>query len=251
MMKKKNEATAMTLFNSPEFGDVRAMTINDEYWFVGKDVAEALGYENPQKAVRDHVDKEDKGVNKMFTPGGSQDAIIVNESGVYSLIFSSQLPSAKKFKHWVTSEVLPTLRKYGTYQMGEMMDQLNAMTAAIQELQAQMGEQKELLAGKIQPSYENYVKAFTEDQPITVIAKDYGWTARRLNEFLKDNGVQHKVPDCNAWLITDEYADKGFVTTETFKCRSYTNTTTKWTTAGRLFIYDLMKKAGYKPIMEQ
>lgn len=110
-------ADGLQIFDNPEFGQIRTVTIDDEPWFVGKDVATALGYENPQKAVRTHVDSEDKGVTEMDTPGGKQNLAIINESGLYSLIMSSKLESAKRFKHWVTSEVLPALRKTGSYSM--------------------------------------------------------------------------------------------------------------------------------------
>lgn len=107
--------TGIQIFNNPEFGEIRALNINNEPYFVGKDAAERLGYTNPQKAIRAHVDEEDKGVNEMVTPGGMQEMIVINESGLYSLILSSKLPTAKKFKRWVTSEVLPTIRKTGGY----------------------------------------------------------------------------------------------------------------------------------------
>ena len=109
----------MITFTNPEFGSIRTLTINGEPWFVGKDVAAALGYTNPLKAVRDHVDEEDKGVNDSFTPGGKQKIVIINESGLYSLILSSNLEGAKRFKRWVTAEVLPSIRKTGGYIAGE------------------------------------------------------------------------------------------------------------------------------------
>lgn len=107
----------LQIFNSEEFGEVRTVTIDNEPWFVGKDVAMALGYTNPQKAVRDHVLEEDRGMNEMDTPSGRQTLAVINESGLYALIFGSKLESAKRFKHWVTSEVLPAIRKTGCYQM--------------------------------------------------------------------------------------------------------------------------------------
>ena len=109
----------MITFTNPEFGSIRTLTINGEPWFAGKDVAAALGYTNPLKAVRDHVDEEDKGVNDSFTPGGKQKIVIINESGLYSLILSSKLEGAKRFKHWVTADVLPSIRKTGGYIAGE------------------------------------------------------------------------------------------------------------------------------------
>lgn len=106
----------LQIFNSEEFGDIRTVQLNNEIYFVGKDVAIALGYTNPQKAVRDHVEEDDRGMNEMDTPSGRQNLAIINESGLYALIFGSKLESAKRFKHWVTSEVLPAIRKTGSYQ---------------------------------------------------------------------------------------------------------------------------------------
>lgn len=105
------------IFNSEEFGDIRTVNINGEPWFVGKDVAESLGYINSRKALADHVAAEDKGVTKCYTLGGTQTVGIINESGLYALIFGSKLESAQRFKHWVTSEVLPAIRRTGGYQM--------------------------------------------------------------------------------------------------------------------------------------
>ena len=105
------------VFNNTEFGNIRTLEINGEPYFVGKDVATALGYKETAKAVREHVDDDDKGVSVLDTPGGKQQITVINESGLYSLIFASKLPSAKRFKRWVTSEVLPMLRKTGKYSM--------------------------------------------------------------------------------------------------------------------------------------
>lgn len=106
----------LQIFNSEEFGDIRTVTINNEPWFVGKDVAEALGYSEPRSAVSKKIDEADRGVAEMETPSGKQNMTIINESGLYALIFGSKLESAKRFKHWVTSEVLPAIRKTGSYQ---------------------------------------------------------------------------------------------------------------------------------------
>lgn len=117
----------LQMFNNPEFGSIRTTTINNEPYFVGKDVADILGYANPRKAVIDHVDDEDKtdGVTIRDSIGREQNPIFINESGLYSLILGSKLPTAKKFKHWVTSEVLPAIRKSGGYIVGqgEMSDE--------------------------------------------------------------------------------------------------------------------------------
>ncbi len=114
----------MQIFNNPEFGEVRTIQIDGDPWFVGKDVAAALGYENNRDALAKHVDEEDKGVAKCDTLGGPQNVVIINESGVYALIFGSKLERAKRFKHWVTSEVLPAIRKTGQYLIPGMAPQL-------------------------------------------------------------------------------------------------------------------------------
>lgn len=121
----------LKVFENPAFGKIRALTIDNEPWFVGKDVASVLGYANPQKAIRDHVDAEDKTVNESFTVNGTQGTLI-NESGLYSLILSSKLDSAKAFKRWVTSEVLPAIRKTGGYIAGaEKMTDAEIMAQAV------------------------------------------------------------------------------------------------------------------------
>jgi len=129
----------LTVFENPEFGAIRTVELNGEPWLVGKDIAEALGYTNPRKALIDHVDDEDKGVTKCYTPGGDQDMTIINESGLYSLVLSSKLPTARKFRRWVTSEVLPSIRKTGGYtakpmtSYQQMMAETRRRNAQIQE----------------------------------------------------------------------------------------------------------------------
>ena len=106
----------LKIFESPEFGQVRTVTIDNEVYFVGKDVADALGFTNPRDAIKTHVFEEDKGVETIDTLGGKQNMTVISESGLYALVFGSRLDSAKRFKHWVTSEVLPSVRKTGSYQ---------------------------------------------------------------------------------------------------------------------------------------
>lgn len=126
------------IFNSEEFGQIRATEFNNEPCFVGRDVAIALGYSNPVDAIFKHVDEEDKGIAKCDTPGGIQNLTVINESGVYSLIFGSRLPNAKKFKRWVTSEVLPSIRKTGGYHLPQTYSE------ALRELAAQAEKNERL-----------------------------------------------------------------------------------------------------------
>ena len=106
----------LQIFNSGEFGEIRTVTIDNEPWFVGKDVATALGYKNTADAIGKHVDVDDKLLSQIAIAGQRRDVAVINESGVYALIFGSKLESAKRFKHWVTAEVLPSIRKTGSYQ---------------------------------------------------------------------------------------------------------------------------------------
>ena len=139
----------LQVFNNDEFGSIRTVTIENEPWFVGKDVAEVLGYTNPSKALADHVDTEDKLNNETLLSLGQRGGWLINESGLYALILSSKLPSAKKFKRWVTSEVLPSIRKTGSYSkpMSELeilqhsINQLVEQERKLKALEAQQGEQ--------------------------------------------------------------------------------------------------------------
>ena len=136
------------IFENEEFGKVRTLSINGEPWFVGRDVAEILGYSQPSVTISKKVEVEDKGVSKMETPGGTQDVIIINESGLYSLILSSKLPTAKKFKHWVTSEVLPSIRKTGSYNLPQ--DYLSALKALVasEEEKLKLAEENQAMKPK-------------------------------------------------------------------------------------------------------
>ena len=126
----------LQIFSNPEFGRVRNVELNGQPWLVGADVATALGYKNPRKALADHIDPEDKGVTKRDTPGGEQDILIINESGLYSLILSSKMPKAKAFKHWVTSEVLPAIRKNGVYETVKAQQHIEQLEATNERLTA-------------------------------------------------------------------------------------------------------------------
>lgn len=158
------QVNEIQVFNNPVFGEVRTVVIDNEPWFVGKDVAQMLGYAKSRNAVAFHVDEEDrKGALIQGGPGGTQEMTVINESGLYSLIMSSKLPTAKEFKRWVTSEVLPTIRRQGSYrvqqpmtpaqliaaqaqvlvQMEEKMQALQAQTEAVQSQQSALAQKVE------------------------------------------------------------------------------------------------------------
>ena len=140
----------LQLFNNPDFGEIRALELDGQPWFVGKDVARALGYgegKSLANAVANHVDDEDKGVTEMMTPGGTQKMTIINESGLYSLVLSSKLPGAKQFKRWVTSEVLPSIRNNGGYINGqETMSPEELMAKALMVAEKTLAEREKRIS---------------------------------------------------------------------------------------------------------
>ncbi len=122
----------VSVFDNSEFGSVRTLTLSEAPWFVGKDVAQALGYEKPDNAIRNHVDNEDRLTHQISALGQTRRMIVINESGLYSLILASKLPNAKAFKRWVTSEVLPAIRKTGKYAVHENQQQLSPVNQTIE-----------------------------------------------------------------------------------------------------------------------
>ena len=187
----------LQIFENPEFGAVRTVEIDGEPWLVGKDVAEALGYTNPQKAIRDHVDDEDKGVNESFTVNGTQ-GILINESGMYSLVLSSKLPTARKFKHWVTSEVLPSLRRHGLYAADELLNNPDLMIRAMEELKAERARAN-ALAEKVERDAPKVL--FAE----SVAASQHSILVFDLAKILRQNGVQIGGNRLFEWLRTNGY----------------------------------------------
>lgn len=196
------------IFESDEFGQVRTVIINNEPWFIGKDVAEILGYSNPSKALSDHVDEEDKLNNKSLSSLGQRGGWIINESGLYSLVLSSKLPTAKKFKRWITSEVLPSIRKNGMYATEELLNNPDLLIAVVtklkeeRELRQTLEEEKKLNAPKI--VFADAVSASKTSILVGDLAKilkqnnvDFG--QKRLFAWLRENGylIKRKGSDWN------------------------------------------------------
>ena len=173
------------VFSNAELGKVRTTVLDGEVMFVAKDIATILGYSNPRDAINKHVDDEDQGVAKCDTPGGTQNLVMINESGLYSLILSSKMPNAKKFKRWVTAEVLPAIRKHGVYAVDEVLQNPDVLIQALTELKKEREEKaklKETVAVQNQQITEMTQKACYYDVVLnckdvistTEIAKDYG-----------------------------------------------------------------------------
>lgn len=249
-----------------EGASVRVIDRDGEPWFVGKDVAEILGYSNPSKALIDHVDEEDKLNNDSLSSLGQRGGWVINESGLYSLILSSHLPGARQFKRWVTSEVLPSIRKHGIYATPITIDRiLNDPDLGIR-LFTQLKEEREkraaletTVAVQTQQIAEMNPKATYYDTvlqckdlvTITRIAKDFRLSAQALNRILAEKKVQFKQGDM--WVLYQKYAEKGYTQSKTYTyCteNEHAKMHTLWTQAGRLFIYDLLKADGILPTVE-
>lgn len=256
----------LKIFENPDFGKVRTMEINGEPYFVGKDVAEILGYSKPLDALARHIDEYDSVKHGLIdSMGRTQATIFINESGLYSLILSSKLPKAKEFKRWVTSEVLPSIRKHGLYATEELISNPDIAIAAFQALKEERERNRKLTdtvavqnqqIAELQPkaSYYDVVLNCKDLLSITEIAKDYGKSAKWLNNYLHENKVQYK--QGNIWLLYQNHAEKGYTNTKTQTFNGndgnvHTKVHTYWTQKGRLFIYDLLKSKGIVPIIER
>lgn len=190
---------AIQIFNNKEFGDLRTVMIDSEPWMIGKDVAEALGYTNPRKAIADHVDEEDKGVTKCDTLGGKQDLTVINESGVYALIFGSKLESAKRFKRWVTAEILPSLRKNGGYILNQdSMTQEQILAAALQVSKKIIEDRDRQIENMKQK--EQFVNAIMASKDSILVGD--------MAKLISQNGVQIGQKKLFAWLRDNGYLIK-------------------------------------------
>lgn len=267
----------LKIFENAEFGSIRTLEIEGEPYFVGKDVAKVLGYADTNKAIAMHCEDEDKKLNDKSSPSfGQRGATLINESGLYSLVIGSKLPTAKQFKRWVTSEVLPTIRKTGGYVANDdnfintylpNADEatrlmFKANLEAIRNLNNKVGlletenAQHKQIIGELKPRADYTDKILNNKSLVTItqIAKDYGMSGKKMNILLHDLGVQYK--QSGQWLLYSKHHEKGFTHSKTIKIVRADGTPdtimeTKWTQKGRLFIYDLLKSNGILPLIEQ
>ena len=196
----------LQIFNNEEFGEIREVTINDEPWFVASDIAKALGYRMASDLTR-RLEDEDKGTHKVSTLSGTQEMSVLNESGIYAAILGSNLPNAKKFKHWVTSEVLPDIRKHGIYATDNVINQiLNNPDFGIELLNTLKQER----AARVEAEKRNAILTHVnKTYTMTEIAKELNMSsAKKLNEILKDKKIQYKVND--TWVFYSQYSDLGY-----------------------------------------
>ena len=257
------------VFENSEFGKVRTVILNDEPWFIGKDVTDILGYQNGSRDINRHVDEDDRQNYQNGTFESNRGMAIINESGLYSLILSSKLPTAKKFKRWVTSEVLPSIRKHGAYMTEDTIKKAMAEPDFIiklatelkkeQEQNKQLTEtcsQQQQVIGELKPKADYVDRILKSNSLVTItqIAKDYGMSGQGMNKVLHD---MHIIYSCNKqWLLYSQHQAKGYTFSETVDIPREDGTTkvvmnTKWTQKGRLFLYETLKKRNLLPLIER
>ncbi|MBO4642492.1 MAG: phage antirepressor KilAC domain-containing protein [Bacteroidaceae bacterium] len=217
------ETTRIQIFRNDIFGEIRTCLVNNQIMFVGKDVAKALGYKNVPDAISKHVDEEDKGVAKCDTLGGTQKMTVINESGLYSLILSSQLEQAKAFKRWVTSEVLPQIRMTGRYELTP----------------------KELKLLGEKADYCDEVLQSVDCLTTTQVAKEMHMTAPELYRWLIGLGVLYW--QSGEYMLYADYARMGLAKTRTHGMRNrlgvwHTNRYIVWTEEGRKFLHEVLQQ---------
>ena len=254
-------------FTNDLFGEIRILEQDDgKVLFCGKDVADALGYAIPSKAINTHC----KGVSKLEAPtkSGVQNMLFVTEGDLYRLIAHSRRPDAEKFERWVFDEVLPSIRKHGAYMTPETIKKVMLTPDFIISLAGELkneqeknkkltleleSKDEEISTLKPKATYCDLVLSCTNAVPISLIAKDYGMSARKLNSILNDMKIQYK---CGGqWILNQNYAGKGYTKSATHTYNTIygtaANIRTNWTQKGRLLIYEKLKEQGILPLMEQ
>ncbi|MCT3050430.1 phage antirepressor [Leuconostoc mesenteroides] len=256
-----------------EQNEVQTLVINEEVWFVGKDVAKSLGYLNTKDALGKHVDDEDKQIIQRSQNATleipNRGLTLINQSGVISLALSSKLPSARKFKRWVTSEVIPSVLKHGAYLTDQKIEEVLTSPDTIIRLATKLKEERQAkLVLKQQNSvllqqnnelkpkadYTDLILSNKTLVTITFIAKDYGMSGSAMNKLLHALGVQYS--QSGVWLLYAKHQTKGWTQSETTEVVKKDGTkklvmNTKWTQKGRLGLYELLKDNGYLPLIEQ
>jgi len=219
----------LQIFKSNEFGNVRSLLIDGNPYFVAKDVSDILGYQNGSRDINRHVDDEDKLKAMVFDGKQDKETIVINESGLYSLVLSSKLPSAKKFKRWVTDEVLPTIRKHGAYMTAETLEtallnpdsMIKILTSLKEEREKRqqlelINKQQYQIIGELKPKADYTDRILQSKSLVNVnqIAKDYGMSAKTFNKKLHSLGVQYL--EGGQWLLYSKYQKKGYTSSDTF-----------------------------------
>ena len=256
-------STELQIFNY-EGNQVRTVQRDGEPWWVLKDVCAVLGLSNSRMAA-ERLDEDEKGVSIVDTLGGKQELTVVSESGLYNIILLSRKPEARKFSRWVTHDVLPTIRRHGMYARDELLDNPDLLIEALQALKSErahnaMLEERAAVQGRLiavmkpKAAYYDVILACPDAVTISVIAKDYGWSAKHMNAFLHEKGVQFR--QGRIWLLYQKYAGYGYACSRTHEHTGrggepHASVHTYWTQKGRLFLYGLLKDHGVLPLVEQ
>lgn len=246
----------LQIFENEDFGKVRVLEIDGAPWWVLRDVCASLDLSSPHK-VAERLDDDEKGRSLIPTLGGGQNMVVVNESGLYAVILRSDKPNAKKFRRWITSEVLPSIRKHGAYINDAILEEaIKSQDFAFelfQKLQAEKGKTEALLdkVEMLAPKARYYDLILQCDGVIqvSIIAKDYGMTAVAFNRLLHDLGVQFKIG--STWVLYKRHADQGYTKSQTYCTPSGKGVVhTFWTQRGRMFLYETLCAAGVFPVMD-
>lgn len=251
--------TNLQIFNNDRFGQVRIVPVDGELMFVAKDVCDCLEITKHRDAIS-RLDSDERGSVKLDTPGGKQDIAAINEYGLYNLVLSSRKPEAKEFKRWITHDVIPAIRKTGSYSMAIPKTLPEALRAYANEVESHNATkaivaQQEQQIAEFKPvkDYVDKILSSKSCLTITQIAADYGMSAQELNKILHEAGLQRKVGD--QWILYKQHMSKGFTKSETFTfCRSdgrlYSKITTKWTQKGRLEIHNILSSLDIHAVCE-
>ena len=254
------------IFNNEELGTIRIVGTSDAPQFCLSDICKILGLQ--AAAVTRRLEKDVISSHTLLTSGGYQALNFVTEDGLYDVILDSRKPEAKRFRKWVTSEVLPTIRKHGAYMTKDTLERaisepdfLIQLATTLKEEKAkrleaeQQCEAQKQIIGEMEKkvSYLDLILSSTSTMTITQIAQDYGMSGQRMNKLLHGLRIQYKVGE--QWILYAEYKDKCYVSSETIHFMTNegvpcTTLNTKWTQKGRLFLYDILKKEGILPKME-
>lgn len=254
------------IFNNEELGTIRIVGTSDAPQFCLSDICKILGLQ--AAAVTRRLEKDVISSHTLLTSGGYQALSFVTEDGLYDVILDSRKPEAKRFRKWVTSEVLPTIRKHGAYMTKDTLERaitepdfLIQLATTLKEEKAkrleaeQQCEAQKQIIGEMEKkvSYLDLILSSTSTMTITQIAQDYGMSGQKMNKLLHKLHIQYKVSD--QWILYAEYKDKCYVSSETIHFMTNegipcTTLNTKWTQKGRLFLYDILKKEGILPKME-
>lgn len=251
--------TDLQIFNNDRFGQIRIVPVNGELMFVAKDVCDCLEITKHRDAIS-RLDSDERGSVKLDTPGGKQDIAAINEYGLYNLVLSSRKPEAKEFKRWITHDVIPAIRKTGSYSIAIPKTLPEALRAYANEVESHNATkaivaQQEQQIAEFKPvkDYVDKILSSKSCLTITQIAADYGMSAQELNKILHEAGLQRKVGD--QWILYKQHMAKGFTKSETFTfCRSDgrldSKITTKWTQKGRLEIHNILSNLDIHAVCE-